>query len=90
MADHPPLTQLSEQVRTLALERFQLLRLHLEDGVPVARLAQERGIALRTAERWLQQYRRHGLSGLVRKTHANRGQRKLQPELQQLIEGVVR
>ena len=40
------MTQLSEQARTRALERFQLLRLHLEDGVSLARVARERGIAL--------------------------------------------
>ena len=71
------MTQLSEQARTRALERFQLLRLHLEDGVPLARVARERGIALRTTERWLRQYRQDGLLGLARKVHANRGQRRL-------------
>jgi putative transposase len=83
------LTQLSEQARTRALERFQLLRLHLEDGVPLARVARERGIALRTTERWLRQYRQDGLLGLARKVHANRGQRRLSPELQRLIEGLA-
>ena len=57
--------------------------------MPLARVAREQGIALRTAERWLHQYRQHGLPGLVRKVHTNRGQRKFEPELQRLIEGLA-
>jgi putative transposase len=57
--------------------------------VSLARAAREGGIALRTAERWLYRYRQHGLPGLVRKIHTNRGQRKLEPELQRLIEGLT-
>ncbi|MGH3338889.1 MAG: helix-turn-helix domain-containing protein, partial [Propionibacteriaceae bacterium] len=37
--------------------------------MPLARVAREQGIPLRTAERWLHQYRQHGLPGLVRKVH---------------------
>ena len=63
----PPLSDLSESERNLAFERFELLRPALEEGVPLARVARERGIALRTARRWAGQYRREGLAGLVRR-----------------------
>ena len=48
-----PLSGLSEAERDRALERFQLLQPFLEDGVPLRRLARERGLALRTARRWV-------------------------------------
>ena len=43
--------------------------------MPLARLAREQGIVLRTAQRWLRRYRDRGLAGLVRATRADRGTR---------------
>ena len=40
-------------------------------------------------QRWLHRYRTDGLAGLARTRRADRGQRRLAPELQQLIEGLV-
>jgi putative transposase len=53
-----PLNGLSEAERTLAFERFELLRPSLEEGVPLARVARDRGIPLRTAQRWVGQSHR--------------------------------
>lgn len=83
------MTALSETDRQMALARFQMLRPHLEDGVPLIRLAQQHGLPLRTLQRWVQHYRRHGLIGLARKTRADQGQHRLRTELQQVIEGLV-
>ncbi len=84
-----PLTQLSEQTRALALERLQVLTPHLHGEVPLARLVREHGIALRTAQRWVAGYRRHGLAGLVRGSRNDRGRHRLPPEVQLLIEGLA-
>ena len=51
----PPLSGLSEAERNRAFERFQLLRPFLEEGVPLARVARDRGLALRTVRRWAAQ-----------------------------------
>jgi hypothetical protein len=61
--DHRPasLSSLSDDERTLALARFQILRPFLEDGVPLARVAREQNVILRTARRWVRRYRREGL-----------------------------
>ena len=83
------LTGLSEVQRRQALERFSLLRPHLEDGVSLARLAERHAMPLRTLERWVRQYRRLGLGGLVRQPYANRGRRRLPTELQHAIEGLA-
>ena len=90
MADPLPLTARSEDERNQVLARFYLLRPFFEEGVPLARLAQQQKLALRTARRWVRQYRQAGLAGLVRKARADRGtHRGLTPELQILIEGLA-
>ena len=84
-----PLSGLSEAERARAFERFELLRPSLEEGVPLARVARDRGIALRTARRWAGQYRREGLAGLARKGRSDRGKRRLSDTLRQAIEGLA-
>ena len=85
----PPLSGVSEAERTRAFERFELLRPFLEEGVPLARVARDRGLALRTARRWATQYRREGLAGLARKGRSDRGKRHLSATLIQAIEGLA-
>jgi len=84
-----PLNGLSEAERALAFERFELLRPALEEGVPLARVARDRGLALRSAQRWAGQYRHDGLAGLVRKGRSDRGKRHLSDTLRQAIEGLA-
>jgi len=84
------LTALSEAERTLALQRFQKLRPHLEEGIALTTVAAEAPLPLRTAQRWVALYRRFGLAGLTRKHRADRGEpRRLSPELQQFVEGLA-
>jgi putative transposase len=71
------------------MERYRLLRPHLEEGVPLARLAREQGIVLRTAQRWLRRYRAQGLVGLARQPRPDRGTRAFPPDLVRLIEGLA-
>jgi putative transposase len=81
---------MSEADRALALERYQQLRPALEDGVLLAHMARSHQIPLRTAQRWVAQYRTYGLAGLIRAPRADRGQhRRIVPELQRLIEGLA-
>jgi putative transposase len=85
----PPLSGISEAERTRAFERFELLRPFLEEGIPLARVARDRGLALRTARRWTAQYRREGLAGLARKGRSDQGKRHLSATLRQAIEGLA-
>lgn len=81
---------LTETERTLALERFELLRPSLEDGVPLAQLARHHAIPQRTAQRWVARYRRFGLAGLVRDLPTDRdGRCLIEPELRRLIEALA-
>ena len=83
------LSGLPDEARSRALARFQVIRPFLEDGVPLTQIAREQGLILRTARRWVDRYRREGLAGLARKERGDKGQRKLTPTLQQLIEGLA-
>lgn len=83
------LSSLSDDARSRALARFQKIRPFLEDGVPLARLAREQNIILRTARRWVKRYRRDGLLGLARKERADKDDRKLPSVLQEMIEGLA-
>src|SRR5271157_2903074 len=83
------LSGLPDEARSRALARFQTIRPFLEEGVPLTQIAREQGVVLRTARRWVDRYRREGLTGLARKERDDKDKRKLTPALQQVIEGLA-
>jgi putative transposase len=89
MPARPLLTTLSEEERAAALDRVRLLQPFLDGEVQLTRLARDHGIPLRTARRWLMQYRRDGLAGLGRKPRGDRGTHRFPDELIHLIEGLA-
>ena len=72
-----------------ALERFQVIRPYLEEGISLSAIARERGIRLRTAQRWVSRYRSAGLAGLVRKARADKSRPRRAASLRTLIEGLA-
>ena len=70
-------------------QRWELLRAHVEDGVPLTSIAAESGVAQRTLQRWIAAYRAAGLDGLRPRPRGDRGQHRLPAELCQLIEGLA-
>ncbi len=89
MDEPPPLATLAEAERERALERFHILKPFLEDAVPLPRIADERGIPLRTLRRWVSRYRSEHLAGLARQPRADRGHHRLPAELERFIEGLA-
>lgn len=85
----PSSAELSGAQRERALERYRILRPHLDDGVPLARVATHAGRPYRTLQRWLADYRRDGLAGLARHPRRDAGTRRLPSDLQLLIEGLA-
>ena len=77
----PVVAGLTEEQRRLAMERFAVLRPHIEDDVPLARAARSAGIPVRTAERWLARYRQKGFVGLVRLNRIDADARRLPADL---------
>jgi putative transposase len=83
------LTGLSDARRSEALQRWRVLRQHVEDAVPLARVAADAGMPERTARRWLARYRAEGLGGLARPARADRDRRRFPADLVALIEGLA-
>jgi hypothetical protein len=54
----------------------RLVRRHIDDGVPLAELASQAGISLRTAYKWLAPYRAGGAASLVDRRSVRRTQRR--------------
>ncbi|WP_349639324.1 helix-turn-helix domain-containing protein [Saxibacter everestensis] len=67
-------------------ERWRILRLHVEDQIPLTALAKETGIGLRTLQRWNQLYRDHGITALDPHPRADAGTRRTAAELVAFIE----
>ena len=80
---------LDAQRRGQAMARFAVLRPHLEEGVPLTRAADEAGVPVRTAERWLARYRQGGLASLVRSPRRDAGARRSPVDLVGLVEGMA-
>jgi putative transposase len=87
---HLHLAEYTEEERALASQRFSVIRPFFEDGVALAHLAHQRGIAVRTVQCWAQHYQQFGLVGLVRRRRSDRGHlRNVPPDLQHFIEGLA-
>jgi putative transposase len=79
-----------EGERKLALERFQLLRPHLEENRSLRLVAAEADIPFRTAQRWVSQYQRFGLAALIRRRRTVSGERRAVSEaIRKAIEGLA-
>ncbi len=70
-------------------ERWRILRLHVEDAIPLADIARTTGVPRRTLTRWLARYRTGGYDGLQDPARRDRGTRRTPPDLVRLIEGLV-
>ncbi|BCW69143.1 Mu transposase C-terminal domain-containing protein [Arthrobacter sp. NicSoilB8] len=76
--------------RLSAEDRAALLRQHLDDGVPLARISGEAGIPLRTLQRWSAGFRAGGsVAALGRRPRSDRGSHSLPPEIVGAIEGLA-
>lgn len=72
------------------MERFRVLGPMVDDGAPLARVAREACVPLRTAQRWLAAYKSGGLVGLARRRRSDRGRRRgLPEEFEKFVEGLA-
>ena len=85
----PLLTALSDAERSAALSRFNIIRPYIEDDVPLALIARERGIGVETARSWVNKYRQNGLAGLARRRRSDRARRRFSTALQKAVEGLA-
>lgn len=77
-----------QNVRLTPLKRERRLRRHIDGGEPLASLAAQVGISLRTAYKWLARYRSGGQTSLAdRRSVRRRQQRTLdRQQLQQAVD----
>lgn len=69
-----------------AAERWRVLRLYVEDQIPLAALARETGISSRTLQRWYQLYREGGVAALDLRPRTDKGVRRTSAETVAFIE----
>ena len=69
-----------------ALARWRILRLHVEDDIPLATLVRETGIGLRTLQRWNHDYAVAGIDGLKPSARADAGTQRTDPDLVAFVE----
>ncbi|WP_255440702.1 helix-turn-helix domain-containing protein [Paracoccus sp. MC1854] len=73
-----------------AIARFRLLQPHLEQDIPLARIAAECGIAERILRRWLAAWRTDGIGGLERARRSDAGvARRFAPEIEALVRSLA-
>jgi putative transposase len=70
-------------------ERWKVLRLHVEDQIPLAAPARESGVSTRTLQRWHQLYRAGGASALDPHPRADTGTRRTDRGMLTCIEGLA-
>lgn len=81
---------LTEAERSEALESYRIIKPFIEDNIPLVKVAEESSKSYRTLLRWVDKYRKYGLSGLATKRLADSGRhRKVKDELKLFIEGLV-
>ncbi|MEU7630294.1 leucine zipper domain-containing protein [Nocardia sp. NPDC049220] len=78
---------LSPAQRQQAMQRFEVVR--LQGGTTLPGAATAGGVPVRTARQWMAAYWSEGLAGLVRRSRAGKGQRRLPEEIALLIEGLA-
>jgi putative transposase len=67
-------------------ERWQILRLHVEDEIPLADLARETKVSLRTLQRWHRSFQSGGIAALDPRPRIDAGRRRTAAETVAFIE----
>ena len=83
------LTELTDAEREKALCRYRLIQPFLEEGIPLTKIVAHSTESISTLRRWVQRYRKNGLTGLVRQPREDKGvPRKITEDTKHLIEGL--
>lgn len=82
------IVELTEDKQKEALECYHIIKPFIEESIPLIRISEESSQSYRTLSRWVNQYRKYGLPGLVTKQRSDCGKhRKIKEELRIIIEG---
>jgi putative transposase len=77
-------------IENRALERYKLIEPFLQGARTLASIAGQADVNLRTAQRWVDLYRRNGLEALAQKQRVDRGiKRAMSQKMVKTIEGLA-
>ncbi len=89
MDDFASLTQLSDDERENATQKYQIIEPYINNVQPLKMVAKNKSIPIRTLGLWVKKYRAHGLVGLARQSRCDKGlPREYGSSLQKTIEGL--
>lgn len=83
------LAELTEAQRAEASRRYEVVRGCVEEGIAQTVVARERGVPVKTLQRWVRKSREYGLCGLARQARSDRGSRRVSEELAKVVEGLA-
>lgn len=66
-----------------ALDKYKIIKVHLEQGIPLLQVSSINNIPIRTLNNWVKSYRTNGFSGLERKQRSDSNTRKAIDEISQ-------
>ena len=73
-----------------AIERYRLIEPYLQGARTLSWIAAQAEVSLRTAQRWVDQYRKHGLEALATKRRSDSGVRRVMSQrVIEMIEGLA-
>ena len=73
-----------------ALEKFQIIKAHLEEEVCMTTIANLHGLDRVTIRRWIDKYKKQGLAGLERKQRSDKSKFRYVPDdLEKVIEALA-
>lgn len=83
------LTELSEEERENATQKYQIIEPYLHSEQTLKIIAENKSIPIRTLSLWVKKYRAQGLVGLARRSRCDKGSpRQYEATLQKAIEGI--
>lgn len=81
---------IDQQIEGRSLERHRLIQSYLQGATALSAVAEKAGISLRTAQRWVEKYRKQGVGALGRKHRSDRGlKRTMSSRMVELTEGLA-
>jgi putative transposase len=84
------ITEFSEDELKLAYDRLSIIKPYLEDGVKIIKISEISKVSTRTLYRWVSNYKKDGLSGLIDKNRSDKGKRRMiNDKLKDFVEGLA-
>lgn len=83
------LEQLTQDQIDQALQRYDFIHPYMQRQQTLTSLCKKENIPLRTAKKWVSNYKKYGLNGLARKVRIDKNKKRhISSELCQFIEGI--